>query len=73
MIWQTLFERSMNSAAWPQFEATFWRDDMAYETLIKNPRQPSGGVSQIMVDETLLGPEKMVVPLVGDGKNTGCA
>jgi hypothetical protein len=36
--------------------------------LIKNPRQFCGGVSQILVDETPLGPEKMVVPLVGDGK-----
>ena len=54
-------------AGW-QFEATFRHEGRIYEILVENPQPLCGGVSQIMVDETPLGPEKMVVPLVGDGK-----
>jgi hypothetical protein len=48
-------------AGW-QFEATFRHEDAIYEILVKNPRQLCGGLSQIMVDETPLGPEKMGCP-----------
>jgi hypothetical protein len=54
-----------------EFEATFRHEGRIYEILVENPQPLCGGVSQIMVDETPLGPEKMVVPLVGTEKTPG--